>query len=254
LAKVESEAIMNQNLTKLNTRRLLSKSILTVLLQSVLLMVLLSLSACFTLPESGPVPTSVSSLQTPIPHATQIADRSLAATKQAFQQIVQQTVERARVESPTPEPTVFSPEPRSTPAGAGAIVSMIPLFYTHDFHFENSWYKDTEGGSARTFVYAGSVSGPGGEITQQGLVVVQVLKMSLKNNQRSMDVTYYKQFQTPSQSGSVHITGAVGERLILLSTNGTTFYFDVPARLFVPSLAWVSPVAIPSPRPVTPTP
>jgi len=67
-------------------------------------------------------------------------------------------------------------------------------------------------------------------------------------------MVYYKQFLTPTQSGPVNITGAVGERLILQSTNRTMFYFDVPARQFVPSLTWVSPIATPTPQPITPSP
>jgi len=216
-----------------------------------LLALLLFMSACFALPEPGSPPTAISLVQTPTPNATQIAGRDFA-TKEAFQQIVKQTVEAARAKPPTPAPDVFAPVPDSTPAGSGAIASIIPPFYVHDFGFENTWYKDIEGGNVRIYVHAGYVFGPGGEITQQGLVVVQVLKMSQKDNQRSIDTVYYKKFLTPTESGPIRITGAAGERLILQSTKGTRFYFDVPSHQFVPSLTWVSPISTPSPQPARP--
>jgi hypothetical protein len=126
----------------------------------------------------------------------------------------------------------------------------MPSFYMHDFVDENIWYKDTEGGTLRTTVYSGFILAPGGFTTQQGVVVVQVMKM---DSHGDIHEVYYRLFPTPTQSGSVHITGAVGERLILQATNGTTFYFDVPSRQYVPSLTWtstpvpISPLATPAP-------
>jgi hypothetical protein len=121
---------------------------------------------------------------------------------------------------------------------------MLPLFFVHQINVTNAWFEDTAGGTMRTYVFAGSKPGPGGEITQQGLVIVQVAKIS---PQGDISVVYYKEFLTPMQSGSTSITGAVGERLTLQSTNGTTFYFDVPLRQFVPSLTWT-----PTPGPISP--
>jgi hypothetical protein len=138
----------------------------------------------------------------------------------------------------------FLPAKNSTPAGTGAIINwkMIPPFYVHDFLVENVWYKDSEGGTLRTYVYGGYIPGPGGEITQQGVVVVQILKMDLHGD---IQQVYYRQFPTKTQSGSVHVTDASGERLILQSTDGTTFYFDVPTRQFAPSLDAVVPTSTP---------
>ena len=152
----------------------------------------------------------------------------------------------------TPEPTGFAPAFDITPAGAGGIdnTHAIPLFYTHGFIVENAWIRDVAGGTIRTFVYSGFIPGPGGEITQQGVVVVQLLTM---DTQGDVSQIYYKEFLTPTQAGPVHITDAVAERLILQSTNGATFYFDVPSRQFVPFLSWtVTPD--PSSRIPTPTP
>ncbi len=145
----------------------------------------------------------------------------------------------------------FPPASNSIPAGTGALVNakLMPPFYMHDFVDENVWYKDTEGGTLRTYVYSGFILAPGGFPTQQGVVVVQVMKM---DSHGDIHEVYYRPFPTPTQSGSVHITGAIGERLILQATNGTSFYFDAPLRQFVPSLSWtptsgpISPIATPA--------
>jgi len=222
-------------------------------------------------PSAAPI---VSPLSTPALSSTEIALRQMLAGKatQAVQANLTAIAPRLTpyppstkimkptpigVGSETPEPTAFAPVLNNTPAGAGGIVNthLIPLFYTHDFIVENAWVRDTEGGTVRTFVYGGFIPGPGGEITQQGVVVVQVLKMDIHRN---VSQIYYKRFLTPTQSGSVHITGAVGERLILRATNGTSFYFDAPLRQFVPSLVWTStpgPISsIATPQLITPGP
>ncbi len=80
------------------------------------------------------------------------------------------------------------------------------------------------------------------------LVIVQTAKMS---SQGDVSVIYDKEFLTPTQSGPVSVKSAVIDRLTLQSTNGTTFYFDVPSHQFVPSMAWVNPNPIsPLPTPV----
>jgi hypothetical protein len=138
----------------------------------------------------------------------------------------------------------FRPLSESRPAGSGAIrdSGLIPPFYVHDFMFTNVWYKDTDAGTLRTYVYGGFLPGPGGELSQQGVVVVQVLKMDTRGD---VQPVYYQRFPTRTQSGPVRIADAQGDRLILQSTNGTMFYFDVPLREYVPSLTWVSPIATP---------
>jgi hypothetical protein len=129
---------------------------------------------------------------------------------------------------------------------------MLPLFFVHQINVTNVWFEDTAGGTMRTYVFAGSKPGLGGESTQQGLVLVQVAKMS---PQGAISVVYEKEFSTPTQSGPISITSAIAERLILQSANGTSFYFDAPLRQFVPSLAWtptpgpISPIATPTSAP-----
>lgn len=149
--------------------------------------------------------------------------------------------------------SAFPPERNSTPAGSGVLMNtkLIPPFYVHDFIVENVWYKDTQGGTLRTYVYGGFIPAPGGFPTQQGVVVVQMLKM---DSYGDIQQVYYRQFPTQTQSGSVHITGAVDERLILQATKGISFYFDVPSRQFVSSMTVIVPTAPVSISPVvTPT-
>ncbi len=148
----------------------------------------------------------------------------------------------------------FPPARNGIPAGTGTLVNekAMPPFWMHDFVDENIWYKDTETGTLRTTVYSGFMLAPGGFPTQQGVVVVEVMKM---DSHGDVNEVYYRLFPTPTQSGSVHITDAIGERLILQATNGTSFYFDVPSRQFVTSMTVVVPTAtVSTSRLPTPTP
>jgi hypothetical protein len=61
-------------------------------------------------------------------------------------------------------------------------------------------------------------------------------------------------YETPLQAGSVHIIDEQNYRLTLLSTDGTTFYFDIPGRRFVESLTEVVPTITPTLPSPTPTP
>jgi hypothetical protein len=58
---------------------------------------------------------------------------------------------------------------------------------------------------------------------------------------------------TPIKSGPVRIVDAVGDRLILNSEDGTTFYYDLPSASFVSSLSEIVPSLTPAPT-FTPAP
>ena len=105
----------------------------------------------------------------------------------------------------------------------------------------------------RTWAFGGVALEAGGHRTTQGVVTVYVLQLSLSGGRRIMDFLDSGRYLTPIQAGSVHITGAVGERLILQAQDGTTFYFDVPGRCYVSSLTETAPAATPRPT-RTPTP
>lgn len=53
-------------------------------------------------------------------------------------------------------------------------------------------------------------------------------------------------YLTPIKAGSVHIVKGQNDRLVLLSTDGTTFYFDVPTLQFVNSLTGIAPTYTPT--------
>jgi hypothetical protein len=147
----------------------------------------------------------------------------------------------------TPTPSVYgNGNPRATPAGAGWLAEMIPPYYVHNYAFTNTWFENGEGGQVSTVVSAGAKYDGQGQPGQQGLVFVQVLRLNVPTNGKETIVSQ-QEFLTPTAAGIVHITGAVGEQLTLQSSNGTTFYFDVPSRQFLPSAPFESPIATPTP-------
>jgi hypothetical protein len=83
------------------------------------------------------------------------------------------------------------------------------------------------------------------EWTYDSFITVFTGRMSAAPNQGVVWVQimpHYKLYQdrlvipSPVQAGTLSITGAMGERLILNSEQGQTFYFDVPSLRFVDSL------------------
>jgi hypothetical protein len=156
--------------------------------------------------------------------------------------------------SASPEPTGFPPFPENTPAGMGAIALIQPPFSGLQYHIANTWYEDMDGGRKRLYVYAGDVSGHGGESTEQGVLVIEVLQKTMQNGRLLINKIESDTYLTAVQAGSVRITDAVGERLILQSTGGATFYFDVPTRQYLPSLAVTVTMPPSTTSPETPAP
>ncbi len=139
--------------------------------------------------------------------------------------------------------TWVAPTPvfQRTPAGAGTILDYTsPAVFGPMYAIENSWVLDTQ--DKRYMVSAGArreEGHPQPKSATQGVVIVQVWT-------RSGDfLPEGGMFNVPVKNGrSVKIVSAQGQRLILKTDNGTTFYFDLPARQFVSSLtATVTPVA-----------
>jgi hypothetical protein len=58
---------------------------------------------------------------------------------------------------------------------------------------------------------------------------------------------YHELFLTPTKHGAVRVVSEQHNRLTLVSTDGTTYYFDIPARRFVASRNEVVPSARPLP-------
>jgi hypothetical protein len=134
-----------------------------------------------------------------------------------------------------------------TPVGAGFIVELPLPFNKGQYHIFSQWVEDRNGAQQRIFVYTGEIAAADGGATNQGVVIVQVWQISVKDNLARTNLVGQTKLLTPLQVGAVKIKDAQGERLVLQSTNGTTFYFDVPSRQFVPSLAWT-----PTPGPISP--
>ncbi|MCC7358428.1 MAG: hypothetical protein IT317_03065, partial [Anaerolineales bacterium] len=139
--------------------------------------------------------------------------------------------------SPTPWPTGYpggpTPAPTATPglsawpnrvAGAGLIISDSAGLPGWPIAVTNFWVQLRTG----VRVYAGVTSAAG-----QGAVAVLT---------ESTDPDQPELYLTPSRAGAVQVVDARGERLVLQTLDGqATFYFDVPTRRFVDSLAVTSP-------------
>jgi hypothetical protein len=59
-----------------------------------------------------------------------------------------------------------------------------------------------------------------------------------------------EQIQTPTKHGGVRVVSEHNNRLTLVSTDGTTYYFDIPTLGFVSSLTAIAPSPTPSPTSV----
>jgi hypothetical protein len=136
----------------------------------------------------------------------------------------------------TPDPTLaafptLSPELQGTPAGNGYITQFLPPPWpAMTFVFQNSWQTFSSDRKITTIVWAGAFgsvqANPG-----QGVIVVMTNTI-VQGNIQSTNQTYLP----PTQSKSLRVVSAIGIRLTLTSTDGLTFYFDVPTRQYVPSL------------------
>jgi len=144
-------------------------------------------------------------------------------------------------ERPTPmEIEIYGPP--GTPVGSGMVTEHFGLasaYYMGLFeHTGLAWFENV--GREVILVYPGvSTQDP-----SQGVIIV-----TRSGGSRGMDESWH---ETPVKSGSIKIVDAVGERLILDSEGGDTFYFDVPADRFVNSLSEVVPTI--TARPIIPTP
>jgi hypothetical protein len=145
-----------------------------------------------------------------------------------------------------PQATAFLPDPSDTPLGAGALFTGSGPFSSQSFYLESQWYEDVDAGNRRIFVGVGS-SGLAGasKPTDQGVVFVAEAKWINGN------IIFLEgakgEYLTAQAAGSLHITGASGAQLVLVSSNGTTFYFDVPSRQFVDSLTATPPPTVTEP-------
>jgi len=140
-------------------------------------------------------------------------------------------------------PSAARPTPQGTPAGEGVLTDQVgdPIeFFTGEFiPLGYAWYERTNRGYI--LVYAGEDA----HDPQQGVVTVM----------RSGTIwdPIGSRHETVMKSGGLLIVDVKSERLILRSTSGSTFYFDVPAGRFVDSLTEIVPTMTPGPT-ITPQP
>ena len=102
------------------------------------------------------------------------------------------------------------------------------------FVVENAWGGPINGGNMS--VYAGAYVD---QMDQGTLEVVFVAPY--------LDSSRVLRYDTPGKHGSIHIVSADNNRLTLISTDNTTFFFDIPGLEFVPSLTEVVPTITPPP-------
>ena len=218
--------------------------------------------------RSSPTPPST------VPTLTEVAIRQMLGTKESDLAHIEQTETAFRqlplpspghvFQSPLllptqPVPTAFAPIPAgsdTTLAGAGTIVVRLTDLAMSQYRIGNEWIEDTHNARTRLMVLAGVVNGPDHLPSAQGIVIVETWQRSVISNTAVDTRVGIEYYLTPSQNGPLKITDAVGERLVIQSiTNGTKFYFDVPSRQFVSSMAVIVPtVTIPISPLVTPTP
>ncbi|MEW5719109.1 MAG: hypothetical protein AB1817_10810 [Chloroflexota bacterium] len=185
-----------------------------------------------------------------------LSDQRIPPEKRAFWEAeYQKCVQARRAAAAAPAQTPdFSkrPKPQGTmglgptavlprkPAGTGTIIDSDVSPLSSDYSIENSWYAETQGKLIQVFAGARREEGlPKPRNTWQGVLVIWVTTLS------GAVLPEGSTHNTPARVGSVKITDAQGQRLVLKVEDGSTFYFDVPARRFVSSLTEVVPTATP---------
>jgi hypothetical protein len=133
------------------------------------------------------------------PTLTEVAIRQMLATKVADLANMDQTETAARLTphpkilKPTPMPQTSIPEPTAfppvsalhgenvTPVGTGVIGQFMPLLNKGRYHVLNAWVANQHSDRQRVFVWAGELAGAGGEDTTQGVVIVEVFQILIKD-------------------------------------------------------------------------
>ncbi len=179
-----------------------------------------------TPPEPPPTGTPVF---TDVPTATDVptpddqATENYVATVLAHKQDVFATWQQFLTQNPLPTEVPWPTHLSENPNGEN-------LLGKYGYVIENGWGGNVNG--INTSIYAGTHQ----DNLAQGLLYVFLF---IPENLLEQD------FLTPLQAGSVHIVSAENYRLTLLSTDGTTFYFDIPGLRYVDSLTEIVPTITP---------
>jgi hypothetical protein len=151
------------------------------------------------------------------------AARQTAAGPRMTQHAINLATDLASTPSPTPLRT-FSP------TGTRDDMYVKPSGEKMGLDAQNAWFGLLDGRPVS--VYAGALSWD----SEQGAIYIFVELLNTGVNERIL---------TPTKHGGVRVVSEQNNRLTLVSTDGTTYYFDVPARRFVASLTEVVPSATP---------
>ncbi len=177
--------------------------------------------------DSSTVPTAASTMTPDITATTgDDATQNAYATAIANKHEVETQIEATDLSA--------SPVPSKTPVATGTRddVYVKAQWGQLGFIVQNGWGGYVDGNSVGVFAGAWST-----DLDQGILQVVWIFPLRGFN----------KQYATSGRHGSVRITEEHSNRLSLVSTDGTTFYFDVPGLQFVPSLTEVVPTITPPP-------
>jgi hypothetical protein len=215
-------------------------------------------AAALAAPTGSPLsPESVCGRAFPLRLETRIPAEKRAFQEAEYQRCVQARKTAAAAPPKTPDFSL-KPKPQATfsggatmvvprtPAGAGTILDDDSSPLGSLYVIENSWFFETQG--KRYQVYAGAQrqeGPPQARNAMQGIVAVWVWKPNGEVFTGGDGGIY----NVPGKKGPVRITGAQGQRLILNTDDGTTFYFDLPSRRFVSSLTEIVPTATPRATP-----
>jgi hypothetical protein len=162
---------------------------------------------------------------------------STAAAKQTavVPRMTQHAINLATDLATTPSPTPIRTFP---PTGTLEGEHIKPSGKTMGLDAQNAWFGLLDGRPVS--VYAGALL----EVPEQGAIYIFVELPGRGVNEL---------IQTPTEHGGVRVVSEQNNRLTLVSTDGTTYYYDVAARRFVDSLNEVVPSATP-PNTYTPLP
>lgn len=201
-------------------------------------------------PLPSPSATAVEATGTPPGPDWVATHEALVATEAAFGPDIPDLSYPTNTPAPTtvigPEPTAFFPV-EGTPAGTGAIVFDIPPFKIVPtmVQWENTWIKNYDQNRKQIRVWAGAAGGPDLKPSEQGLIAIIMFEYVADRHGMTFS-TGGDLYYTPTQSGAVRIVDAVDETLILQSTGGDTYYFDLPSRQFILSIPGGTPTPMPT--------
>ncbi len=155
------------------------------------------------------------------PTLTKTPEGAVVATEHAIQ--TQNALTQTALPTLNPLPNVtpsqsfddlftITPIPNSTPAGAGAYLDVPVDMLGSKYEIQNAYYFDTSEGHERYQLCAGAITGSGDEYTAQGVVVVQIFRVSEKNGSSSVDIINTEEYLTPLQMGPLRISSNYVDR------------------------------------------